>query len=343
MKLQNRPLVCICIPHYNNKDTISATLDSILNQTYQNIIIKVFDNASTDGSIEILKEYEKKYSNIKIFQNKENIGGEANFTKCIEGLEGDFGAIYHADDIYKPNMVEMQVKFLSKNDISAIFVRADLIDDNARIIGEQFFPEELKDKKYHRFNFQELFKLILKYDNFLITPSVMAKVDIYKNQIKSWNGDKFKTSADLDVWLRFSEIKDIGIITDKLISYRVSTASFSYRIKFKRVVPRDMFLVIDFYLSKYHNLNFDLADYKYLKFKDNILVVSNKILNKQLVRSKDIALFDPGLIRKVLFDKRKFKIFIFASLLKMLMLIGLNKTLRYIVKKVHNIPEDIEF
>mgnify|MGYP003978450967 FL=1 len=83
----NQPLVSICIPHFNNKNTISQTLDSLLSQTYQNIVIKVFDNVSDDGSWEIVKEYAEKYSNIRAFQNSENIGGEANFTECIQGLE----------------------------------------------------------------------------------------------------------------------------------------------------------------------------------------------------------------------------------------------------------------
>ena len=51
------PLVCICIPHFNYKNTISQTLDTLLKQTYQNIIIKVFDNVSNDGSWEIIIGY----------------------------------------------------------------------------------------------------------------------------------------------------------------------------------------------------------------------------------------------------------------------------------------------
>ncbi|MBT4732798.1 glycosyltransferase family 2 protein, partial [Candidatus Woesearchaeota archaeon] len=221
----NQPLVSICIPHFNNKNTISQTLDSLLSQTYQNIVIKVFDNVSDDGSWEIVKEYAEKYSNIRAFQNSENIGGEANFTECIQGLEGKYGAIYHADDLYHPLIVETQVKYLLENDISAVFVRANIIDDRSENIGEQFFPNEIKENDYYQLDFEKLFSLILKYDNFLITPSVMARVDLYQQQVKSWNGKEFKTSADLDVWLRFSLIKDVGIITKKLISYRLSKSS----------------------------------------------------------------------------------------------------------------------
>ncbi len=64
--------------------------------------------------------------------------------------------------------------------------------DNTNNIEEQFFPDELKNKPYHQFNFKQLFSMILKYDNFLITPSVMAKVAIYKNQIKTWDGERFE-------------------------------------------------------------------------------------------------------------------------------------------------------
>ena len=335
--MNNQPLVCICIPNYNNEKTISETLDSLVNQTYKNIIIKIFDNASTDNSMKILKEYEAKYPYIQVFQNETNIGGEANFTKCIENMEGEYSAIYHADDLYHSTMLETQIKYLIQHEISAVFVRANLIDENSKLIGEQFFPDELKDKVYHQFDFEQLFSLILKYDNFLITPSVMAKTDIYKNQIQSWNGDKFKTSADLDVWLRFSEIKDIGIITDKLISYRISTASFSYRTKFKRVESRDMFLVIDYYLNKYNHYNFNKDDYEYLKFKDNIIVIGNKIYSKQFVLSREIKLFNYKLIKMIIFDNQKMKIFIYAFFLKSLLTFKMSKLTNWLVRKVNKL------
>lgn len=337
------PLVCICIPNYNNEKTIVETLESIINQTYKNIIIKIFDNASTDDSMKILREYETKYPYIQVFQNETNIGGEANFTKCIENMEGEYSAIYHADDLYHPRMIETQIKYLIQHEISAVFVRANLIDDDSNHIGEQFFPDELKDKVYHQFDFEQLFSLILKYDNFLITPSVMAKTDIYINQIKSWNGDQFKTSADLDVWLRFSEINDIGIITDKLISYRTSTASFSYRTKFKRVESRDMFIVINYYLNKYKHYNFDNGDYEYLKFKDNILVVGNKILNTHFLSSSEIKLLNFKIFSKILIDSKKLKIYIYAVLLKIGLYLKCKNLILKLVKSVNNIPESIKF
>jgi len=338
--MSNQPLVCICIPHFNNKDTISQTLDSLLSQTYQNIIIKVFDNMSDDGSWEVVKQYAEKYSNIHEFQNSENIGGEANFTKCIQGLEGKYGAIYHADDLYHPLMVETQVKYLLENDIAAIFVRANIIDDRSENIGEQFFPNVIKKNDYYQFNFKKLFSLILKYDNFLITPSVMARVDLYQQQIKSWNGKVFKTSADLDVWLRFSLIKDVGIITKKLISYRLSKSSHTYRTKFTRVTPRDMFRVIDYYLNNYKSLEFSLADYEYLKFKDNAMVFGNKLLNNSEIKCGEIKLNGFSIIRKIFLSRRKITIFFYAYLLNILVCLNLNFIALSVVKRANKIKKN---
>lgn len=331
--MNKKPLVCICIPCFNNEKTIKETLDSLINQTYKNIIIKIIDNASTDNTVKIIREYELKYNFITVYENEVNIGAEANFTKCIRELEGEFAGIYHADDIYNATIIETQVSYLLEKDISAIFVRANLIDENSNFIGEQFFPKELKNKEYHQFDFSHLFSLILKYDNFLITPSVMARTYIYKNIISHWNGNSFKSSADLDVWLRFSEYKDIGIITSKLISYRISNSSYSYRTKFNRFVQRDMFLVIDYYLEKYEGFNFE--DYEYLKFKDSLIVINNKILNGHNVIFQDIE------IKKALFkrltDVKKMKIIVYGLILKFLLFFKLKKILYILIKKINKI------
>ena len=229
-----------------------------------------------------------------------------------------------------------------ENDISAVFVRANIIDDRSENIGEQFFPNEIKENDYYQLDFEKLFSLILKYDNFLITPSVMARVDLYQQQVKSWNGKEFKTSADLDVWLRFSLIKDVGIITKKLISYRLSKSSYSYRVKFTRILPRDMFLVTDYYLDKYKQLNFNLSDYQYLMFKDNIIVISNRIFNGNLVKSNEIKLGNLKVISRLLFSKQKTKVYIYALLIKIGLYFNANKILLKFVALVNKIPNSIK-
>jgi glycosyltransferase involved in cell wall biosynthesis len=330
--MSSQPLVCICIPNFNNKETISQTLDSLLNQTYQNIIIKIFDNRSDDGSWEIVKEYAEKYSNIQAFQNNKNIGGEANFTKCIQGLDGDYGAIYHADDLYFPSMVETQVKYLLEKDISVVFVKADYINNKSEKIREQILPSKIQRNDFYQFDFQALFSSILKGNHLLFTPSAMARVDIYQEQIKSWSGGAFKTAADVDVWLRFSLIKDVGLITKKLMSYRLSEASYTYRTQFTRVTPSDLFKVVDYYLDNHSSLGFSLIDYKYLKFKDSVIIFGNKLLNSSRVNCGEIKISSFSIIKRVIFSKKKSIIFFYALLLKILVCLNLNFIALKVVK-----------
>ena len=59
--MSNEPKVTIGIPSYNSSKYIRQSLDSIVNQTYNNIEVIISDNSSSDNTVDILKEYEKKY------------------------------------------------------------------------------------------------------------------------------------------------------------------------------------------------------------------------------------------------------------------------------------------
>lgn len=315
------PKVTICIPHYNNKNTIKETLDSLLKQDYTNIEIKIFDNASTDGSLEILHDYEHKYENIQVFENEVNIGGEANFTKCIENLEGEYGAIFHADDLYSKEMVSKQVEFLEKNrDCSAVATHAYTIDEKANKIGFRPLPEEYSINEFNILGEQfEFFQSILKYANFITCPSVMARTKIYKNNIKLWNGKDFQTSADLDVWLRLSAYGKFGLISKPIMSYRESIASYSYRDTRTRVIKNNMFLVIEYYLSEYKGKlhKIDRARYAFLLFKDNINRTINEVIKGENTNLK-INLFDLEIIQVALSSKNNLKIYIVGIIFKIL-------------------------
>ena len=68
------PFFSIIIPTYNRAHLISETLDSILNQTFENFKLIIADDCSTDGSAEICKEYTAKDKRIHYIRNKENKG-----------------------------------------------------------------------------------------------------------------------------------------------------------------------------------------------------------------------------------------------------------------------------
>ena len=140
------PLVSICIPTYNAEKTIVDTLESIINQTYQNLEIIISENASKDNTLALLNNFNDP--RIKIYLSSETTPrGEQNWNKCIELASGDYIAIFHADDIYMPEMVEKQIKAFQDNpSIGAVFTRATYINEYNEKIGESKFPDSIKEK-----------------------------------------------------------------------------------------------------------------------------------------------------------------------------------------------------
>ncbi|MEY4075638.1 MAG: hypothetical protein RIQ69_8 [Pseudomonadota bacterium] len=276
------PLVCICIPSYNAEKTIAVTLNSVLGQTYQNLVINVVDNNSSDATVAIVQSFSDK--RITLHCNPVNIGGEGNFNRCIELARGKYTAIYHADDIYEPEMVAVQVAFLEQHpQARAVFTEASLIDEFNQLIGTIHKPKKLAASgPLHHFS--DLFKAILEHSNFLICPSAMALTSVYQNDIKSWRGELFGSSADLDVWLRIAQHGPIGILGQASMRYRISRSQGSANVRLD--TDRAAFFgVIDHYLAQVDVRNLltaaDLMNYQRLERRDRIMRSVNSLLQYQ--------------------------------------------------------------
>lgn len=279
------PLVSICIPVYNAEKIITQTLCSILAQTYGNMEILVFDNASTDNTPSILCEFSDP--RLKIYRNEVNIGAERNFSKAVQTAGGEYIALFHADDLYLPEMVEKQVAAFQKYPAAgAVFTLANYINSRGEIIGESTLPLELWSKESHLF--PEIFEAILANLNFLVCPSAMVKADLYK-EIMPFDVKTFRTSADLDMWLRILETHPIVILREKLMSYRFSIEQGSYQFACLRTERADFFEVMDYYLSRQANRNFSakaLGKYEIAKNIDRVRCAINYILKEQPPEAK---------------------------------------------------------
>lgn len=269
--------VTLCLPVFNSAQTIRETLESLVNQSYPIFKLKILDNCSEDSTIAICTEFATKYSYIEIIRNVHNIGAEANFSKCIQEAEGDYCSIVHADDVYHKDFIKYSIETCELNPgCIGTFCAANEIDGEGTVIGERFFPAELKNELTF-LSHDSLVKLVFKYSNFITCPSVVLKSEIYKDKIKIWNGIDYKTSADLDVWLRASLFGSICAINKPLMNYRVAEASYSFRIAKKRVTRHDLFLVLENYLTSEVR-----EDFEFLQLKDQSIRAFNIFRNKSV-------------------------------------------------------------
>lgn len=323
------PLVCICIPTYNAAATIRETLKSILAQTYRNLVVHVSDNASTDGTLSVIETLAD--SRVYIHLNAENIGGEGNFNRCIQLAEGKYTAIFHADDIYEPFMVAKQVAFLEANQkAGAVFAEASTIDETGKKIGEIRLPKGIVSSG-GMYDFATMFKAVLRHSNFLICPSVMVRTKVYQQEIKGWRGEKFKTSADLDLWLRILQQHTVGYLPELLMRYRISNSQWSAKTRMG-TERADFFLVTDYYLAQEEVLALldttDLSNFRSLDRRDRVMRATNLFITgypkqaSELIH--DIVYWEA--LKAALRTKRGAFVLLVGLYVKLMALLRLNRT-----------------
>ena len=125
----SNPLVSVIMPAYNAEKWIAEAIDSILNQTYDNIELIVWDDGSTDGTWGILKEYSS--SNTRIYGTPKNSGVTYALNRLIEKSKGKYIARMDADDIAMPDRIEKQVKYL-QNGLSV-----DVVGSGVRLFWDE--------------------------------------------------------------------------------------------------------------------------------------------------------------------------------------------------------------
>ena len=104
------PRVSIVIPSYNHERFVARAIESVLSQTYQDFEIVITDDASTDGSVDVLSTYTRKDPRIKLFLNRFNYETHAT-NHCIQHSSGEYVAVLSSDDEFFPTKLERQVDF----------------------------------------------------------------------------------------------------------------------------------------------------------------------------------------------------------------------------------------
>ena len=110
------PLVSIALCTYNGSKYLAVQLESILNQSYQNLEIVVVDDRSTDSTYELLTTYQSKFPNIiRLYRNERNLGFVKNFERAISLCQGSLIALSDQDDIWNPDKIAIQVENIKDN------------------------------------------------------------------------------------------------------------------------------------------------------------------------------------------------------------------------------------
>ncbi len=192
---------------YNGSETISETIDSILDQSIKPTEIIVVDDGSTDSSIEVLKRYEGQ---IRIIE-RENGGPSRARNTGIELANGPWIALCDGDDLWHRGKLEQQINTAKENPDISIF---------ATSWRRSFHELSLDNKKHHLVDRQRLLKL-----NQFQTSTVLIKKSIFDEV--GFFDPTVDVAEDWEMWIRAALISKIYVDDAPLVMYRDSPKGVS--------------------------------------------------------------------------------------------------------------------
>ena len=133
--------ISILMPSYNYASYIREAIESVIKQTYTNWELIIIDDASTDSSLGIIKEYLRKDPRIKLVINEKNLGLAKTLKKGIRFAESSWIAFLECDDIFQPTSLEKKIE-AAQNGAELIFSAAEGFDNKNKI---QKFEKHIDD------------------------------------------------------------------------------------------------------------------------------------------------------------------------------------------------------
>ncbi len=266
-------MLSVIIPVYNVEDYLNECLDSVINQTLEDIEIICIDDGSTDNSPNILKEYQKKDSRIKII-TKEN-GGQATARNLgIKEAQGEYIAFVDSDDFIEPTMFEKLYTKAKDNNLDIAMCKIATYDNQTK---------EIKDNVWYYMLgvFRDFEKDIFNHKDtkeFTCHIAVTPYNKIYKTTLLKENNILFPEGLIFedekffyDTYLR---AKRVSIVDEFLYYYRInrkgSTVDTIKDNDFSDIIP----------ISKLIRETFKETD----NYEDYKILLSNRFIHLQLAR-----------------------------------------------------------
>ena len=145
-------LVSIIMPNYNSEKYVKESIQSVLDQTYQNWELILVDDCSTDNSLEIVKSFGD--DRIKIFQNETNSGAAVSRNYALRMAEGKWIAFLDSDDLWSPEKLSLQIDFMVKNNYHFSYTPYSHIDENSNPLNvEVTGPRKISKRKMFRYDY----------------------------------------------------------------------------------------------------------------------------------------------------------------------------------------------
>lgn len=240
----------IITPVYNCEKYLEETLDSILNQTYQDWESILINDNSSDSSLEIAKKYASKDSRFKIISNDSSVGPAKARNIGIEFSSGRYIAFLDSDDVWMGEKLFKQINFMKNNDINFCFSGYELMSEDGAFLGSVDVPSTITYKTLLKHNVvgcltavydtkvlgKMYMPLILKRHDFGLWLSILKKgvvgysiqLPLAKYRLRSGSVSHAKLNTMMYTWRLYRDIEKLSFFST---FYNISTHLFSAVIK----------------------------------------------------------------------------------------------------------------
>lgn len=276
------PKVSVIIPTYNRANFIGETIQSVLDQTFQDFEIIVVDDGSTDNTKEIIESFIKKSGKIKYLYEKNSGTCAAPRNVGFYNSTGKYLCFLDSDDLWLPEKLQKQIDFFKNSGNEKL----GFIDCGTLIINEH--GKEIKNN----YNFPKyqgnVYKDFLKY-NFVLSPgSVLIKRSVLEN-IGLFD-ENLPSAEDWELWIRISKKYEFASLKEPLFKYRVHINNLTSAVA-KRGAESLGIYVFQKYKEEFR---INCPDYYYQKIreiagfycKSNNISLGKKLFKEAMVLNK---------------------------------------------------------
>jgi hypothetical protein len=250
--MKSLPKISIVIPSYNKAKYIGETLKSIVSQNYLNLEVIIQDGGSNDGTVEIIKQFAKKYSTIIKWTSEKDNGQAEAINKGLKKATGEILTYINADDIYEKGALKMVGKYFTEGPSTLWLAgKGSVINaEGKEILRPVTFYKNLLLTINHY--------LLLKVVNYLIQPSVFLSRHAYQKYGPFSGISAFVTEYDL--WLKLAKLQKPVVINRNLSKFRIEKDTKTKNMFQKllkedeRILKKHTGNLVVLFLHKIHNI-----------------------------------------------------------------------------------------
>ena len=205
--MEKQPLVSVIMPCYNMEKYISETIQSVQRQTYPHWELLIVDDASTDGTAEIVKSHQNQDDRIRFVVKKQHSGIADSRNQAIRMAQSHYLAFLDADDLWHSEKLEQQLRFMTERNIGFSYSSYDCVDESGNPLNKIIKTAGNMDYEAYLRN------TIIGCSTVMLDKAIVGEVVV----------PNFRTSEDTATWL--------NILRKGLLAYALEQPLTSYRIR----------------------------------------------------------------------------------------------------------------